>query len=61
MVMTKSINRSDKLYGKWVILLDDEIVASGDDVKLLLDLARERYSGKKFVLAKVPEKGTLIY
>ena len=61
MVMPNSINRSDKLYGKSVILLDDEIIASGDDVKLLLDLARERYSGKKFALAKVPEKGTLIY
>jgi len=49
------------LRGKWVILLNENIIASGNDVKKILEEAKEKYPSSKFVLAKVPEEGTLIY
>lgn len=52
---------SNKVKGKWVILLDEHIIASGDDIKKLIKEAQELYPTKKFVLAKVPEEGTMIY
>ena len=51
----------DKLRGKWVILLDEHIIASGEDVKKIINEAKQKYPNKRFVLAKVPEEGTLIY
>lgn len=52
---------SDKLYGKWVVFLDEHIIASGDDIKKVIKEAEEKYPKKKFVLARVPEEGAMIY
>lgn len=52
---------NEELRGKWVILLNKHIIASGDDVKKIINEAKEKHPNKKFVLAKIPEKGTLIY
>ena len=52
---------SDKIKGKWVILLDEHVIASGDNIKELIKEAQEKHPAKKFVLAKVPEEGTMIY
>lgn len=51
----------NELRGKWVILLNKHIIASGDDIKKVINEAKEKHPTEKFVLAKVPEKGTLIY
>jgi len=52
---------SEQIKGKWVILLDNHIIASGDDIKELIKEAEKKYPNKKFILAKVPEEGTMIY
>jgi len=58
--MDKSIS-INKLRGKWVIILDEHIIESGEDIQEIIKKAKEKYPTKKFVLAKVPEEGTLIY
>ena len=50
-----------ELRGKWVILKNKSIIASGDNVKKLIEKAKKEYPSEKLVLAKVPDKGTLIY
>jgi len=50
-----------EIKGKWVILLDEHVIASGDNIKEIIAEAQEKYPNKKFILAKVPEKGTMIY
>ena len=57
----KEISINVGLNGKWVILLNDKVIASGDNVRELLESATAQYPTKKFVLAKVPEEGNLIY
>lgn len=52
---------NSEIKGKWVVLLDEHIIASGDDIKVILKEAQEKYPNKRFVLAKVPEEGAMIY
>jgi len=52
---------SNKIKGKWVILLDEHIIASGNDIKKLIEEAQKKYPSKRFILAKVPEEGAMIY
>ncbi len=52
---------SDKIKGRWVILLDERVIASGDDIKVIIKEAQEKHPNKQFILAKVPEEGTMIY
>jgi len=59
--MEKEISFNENLHGKWVILLGEHIIDYGDDIKLLLESAKEKHPHEKFVLAQVPKKGTLIY
>ena len=59
-LMTEKIN-SNEIKGKWVILLDEHVIASGDDIKEIIKEAQEKYPNKRFILAKVPEEGTMIY
>ena len=56
-----SITINKDLQGKWVIILDDNIITSGSDVKKLLEKARREHPRGRFILARVPEEGTLIY
>ena len=59
--MNKEASLNSELKGKWVILLGESIIASGEDVKKLLEEAKALHPTGKFVLAKVPEEGTHIY
>jgi hypothetical protein len=59
--MESNISISKKLYGKWVIFLDEHVIASGNDIKKVIREAEEKYPKKKFILARVPEEGTMIY
>lgn len=52
---------AEELRGKWVILMNRNIIASGKDIKKLIEEAKKKYPTEKLVLAKVPDKGTLIY
>ncbi|MCF7910521.1 DUF5678 domain-containing protein [Candidatus Pacearchaeota archaeon] len=58
--MASEIN-SAQIKGKWVILLDKHVIASGDNIKTIIKEAETKYPKKKFILAKVPEEGTMIY
>ena len=49
-----------KQAGKWVVIVDQKIVASGYSIKSLLAKAEKKYPGMETVLAKVPEKGITI-
>ena len=59
--MDKDGSFNEKLHGKWVVLLDENVIECGDDIKLLLESAKKKYPHGKIVLAQVPKKGTLIY
>lgn len=52
---------STEIKGKWVILLNEHIIASGDNIKKIIKEAQTKYPNGKFILAKVPEKGAMIY
>jgi hypothetical protein len=52
---------SQEIKGKWVVLLDDHIIASGDDIKEIMREAQAKFPNKKIVLARVPEEGSMIY
>lgn len=51
----------EKHRGKWIIIFDENIIAVGNDIKKILEEAGEKHPNKKFMLAKVPEEGTMIY
>lgn len=59
--MDEDICDNENLHGKWVVLLDEHIIESGDDIKLILESAKEKYPHGKLILAQVPKEGTLIY
>ena len=52
---------NDGLEGKWVILLNEHIIDSGDNIKELVERAKESHPHKKLTLAKVPTKESMIY
>ncbi len=58
--MVEKINPNE-IKGKWVILLNENVIASGDDIKEIIKEAEKKYPNEKFILAKVPEEGTMIY
>jgi len=47
--------------GKWVAICNEGIAASGDNAKLVYKEAQMRFPGKKIMLAKVPEKESMIF
>lgn len=52
---------SEDMQGKWVVLLNENIIECGDDIKELLDSAKKKHPTKKLILAQVPREGTFIY
>ena len=50
----------EEYKGKWIILCDEHVIASGDNIKKIVNEAQEKYPDKKFLLARVPEEGTMI-
>ena len=50
----------EEFRGKWIILCDEHVIASGKDIKKLVSEAQEKFPDKKFLLARVPQDGTMI-
>ncbi len=50
----------EKEAGNWIVIVDEKIVASGKDLKQLLDQTDRKFEGKESLIAKVPTKDTLI-
>jgi len=46
----------DEYVGKWVVILNKKVVASGTDIKGVLEDAKRKYPNKTPFLAKVPER-----
>jgi len=49
-----------KYKGKYIALVDEKIVASGKNAKVVLENAKAKYPKKEIVLRKIPEEETLI-
>ena len=50
----------EKEAGNWIVIVDQKVVASGKDLKNVLEEADRKYAGKETLLAKVPTPDTLI-
>ena len=46
--------------GKYVAIVEDKVVASGDNAKEVLEEAKRKFPHKKPMLAKVPTEDALI-
>lgn len=49
-----------KHIGNWIAIVDDQIVASGKDVKGIYAEAKKKYPLKRPLLTRVPNKETMI-
>lgn len=49
-----------KYIGEWIAIVDDRIIAHGDDVKKIYNEAKAKYPKKRPLITKVPEKETMI-
>jgi orotate phosphoribosyltransferase-like protein len=50
----------EEYKGKWIILCDEHIIASGDNIKEIITEAEKKHPKKKLLLARVPQEGTMI-
>lgn len=51
---------TDKYAGKWIVIKDNKIVASGDDAERVYQHAHREYPNANLSIAKVPDKDMLI-
>jgi len=47
--------------GEWVALCDGQLIAHGKNVKEVLSEANKKCPGKRPLIARVPEKETMIF
>ncbi|MDO8460125.1 MAG: DUF5678 domain-containing protein [Nanoarchaeota archaeon] len=47
--------------GKWIAICDTGVVAFGDNAKEVYKEAQSKFPNKKIMLAKVPEKESMIF
>ena len=50
-----------QFIGEWVIICEGNIVAHGRDVKRAFKEAMLKYPGKRLMVARVPDKETMIF
>ena len=50
----------EKYKGKWIILCDEHVIASGETIKEVIKEAEKKHPQRKLLLARVPEEGTMI-
>jgi len=50
----------EEYKGKWIVLCDEHIISSGENIKVIVEEARKKFPSKKLLLARVPEEGTMI-
>jgi hypothetical protein len=56
-----SVMDSTEYAGKWVAIVEDKVIASGDDLKEVYKKAKEKSGKKEPLFAKIPkEEETLI-
>ena len=47
--------------GEWIAIIDSNIVAHGKNLKEVLNQAKQIYPGKRPLIAKIPDKETMIF
>ncbi|MCY4490516.1 MAG: DUF5678 domain-containing protein [Thaumarchaeota archaeon] len=57
-VMSKNIR--GKYLGKWISLVDKEIVAAGQDAKVVYDKAKKKYPDKIPFIIKIPKERDML-
>lgn len=50
-----------KYIGEWIAICDGKLVSHGKKVKEILKQANSLFPGKKVLIARVPEKETMIF
>lgn len=50
-----------KYAGQWVIIINNAVVASGENVKKILEETKKKYPKETPFVAKIPSKETLIW
>ncbi len=50
-----------RYIGEWVAVCEERIVAHGHDIKEVTKTAVKACKGKKFLLARVPDRETMIF
>ncbi len=53
-------NDLSEYAGKWVAIIDEQVVASGDNAKTVLEAALKKLPDKMPLLAKIPKQEVLI-
>ena len=49
-----------KYEGKYIAIVDDKVVASGDNAKVVIENAKKKFPDRNPMLAKVPREEALI-
>jgi len=53
-------NKLGKYVEKWIVVLDNNIVASGDDLKEVYKIAKEKYPTRTLFAMKVPADKVMV-
>lgn len=51
----------DRYNGEWITICDNKIISHGDNLKKVVEEAKKECGNKKFIIAKVPSKETMIF
>ena len=49
-----------KYVGKWIAVVDDKIVAEGDNAREVYEEARRRYPNRELFIMKVPREAVML-
>ena len=47
--------------GKWIAICNNQIIASGRDVKKVYKKAKEKFPKKRPLITRIPDKATMIF
>ncbi len=53
-------NELGNYLGKWIAVVDNEIVASGDNAKEVYDKAKVKYPEREPFIMKIPEESIML-
>ncbi len=51
----------DNYIGEWVIICEGKLVSHDKNLKKAVEVAKEKCGNKKLLIAKIPDKETMIY
>ena len=52
---------TQKYAGKWIAIVDQKVVASGNDAEKVYREAEQKYPGAELSIAKIPDKQVLVF